>query len=607
MQPKTYDDRSEIPSLYTWDLESIYSNFDDYYKDMSKAESLLDEIKKYEGNVLKTPNNLYEILNLELKLDLILDKMGNFIHLNSELDTRDGFYTVKLGELTDFYAKISGETNFISEELKALDEKKLNEYFKVLPKLKDFEFGLRQTIKNNKHLLSLDCENMLSNLLPVLNAGEDIFSKLDDADSNYGEVLDEDGNKHKLTNGTFQRFITGSDRVLRKNADESLHAYYKHHANTFASCLSNHIKTESIIAKMRGYNSTLEACLDGNDIKLEFYNNFIDEVNANLDTLHRMMKVYKKAFKLKDMHVYDIRCKFDDGIKEYYTPEDMQNILLDALKPLGEEYLDAVKKAFKERWIDYFETPGKRSGAFSTTTKTVKPYLLLNSTGTFEDLETFAHELGHSMHTYFSNKYRSPIDSSYPIFLAEIASTTNELLLNNYLLNNTDDKKFKRTILNNLLSMYKGTIFRQIEFAEFERIIYGKTDALENLSSEDFTNIYYDLQKKYYGDEVIQDDYIRYECFRIPHFYYNFYVYKYATSLAVSYHFAYKILNHEDGALDNYLKFLKSGGKDYPLVILKECGIDFEKDNILSYSIKMINKYLDEFERLLDLEEVDNG
>ena len=603
MQSKMYEDRKDIPTQYTWDLESIYTSFDEYYKDMEKCKELLEELKKYKGVILKSPDNLYNVLKLQLELDLIFDKMGNFINLNSELDTRDGFYQVKLGELTDFYAKYSLETNFILEELKKLDDNLLSEFLEKNPKLKDYEFGLKVTIKGNKHLLSLECENLLSNLMPVLNAGEDVFSKLDDADSDYGEVVDSKGKKYKLTNGTFQRFITGKDRVLRKNADESLHNYYKQHANTLASCLSNHIKTSSIIANIRGYNSTLEACLDSNDIKPEFYNHFIDAVNANLDTLHRMMKIYKKAFKFDEMHIYDIRCKFDDGIKEYYTPEEMQHILLKALKPLGDEYIEGVKSAFKERWVDYYETPGKRSGAFSITTKTIKPYLLLNCTGTFEDLETFAHELGHSMHTYFSNKYRSPIDSSYPIFLAEIASTTNELLVNNYLLNNSDDKKVKRTILNNLISMYRGTIFRQIEFAEFERTIYEKVDAKENLSSEDFTNIYYDLQKKYYGPLVIQDDYIRYECFRIPHFYYNFYVYKYATSLAIAYHFAYSILNNEERAKENYLNFLKSGGKDYPLNILKTCGIDFEKDNILDYSIKMINNYMDEFEKLLDIEE----
>ena len=603
MQPKTYDNRKKIPKKYTWDLDTIYSSFDEYYKDMKKSGKILEKIKKYEGKILASGENLYNVLKLELELDLIFDKMGNYIHLNSELDTRDGAYTVKLAELMDFYARVNTNTNFISEELKKLDEKKLNKYLKEYPKLKDYEFSLRDIIKNNMHLLSLECENLLSNISPILNAGEDIFSKLDDADSDYGFVLDKNGKEHKLTNGTFQRFITGSDRVLRKNADEKLHEYYKNRANTFAACLSNHIKTQSIIANLRKYNSSLEASLSENDISQKFYDNFIEQVNANLPTLHKMMSIYKKAFKLDEMHIYDIRCKFDEGIQSYYSPEEMQRILLEALKPLGKEYIEGVKKAFKERWVDYFETPGKRSGAFSTTTRTVKPYLLLNCTGSFDDLETFVHELGHSMHTYFANKYRSPIDSSYPIFLAEIASTTNELLLNNYLLNNTDDVKVKKTILNNLISMYRGTIFRQIEFAEFERIIYEKTDAKVNLSCEDFTSIYYDLQKKYYGPNVIQDDYIRYECFRIPHLYYNFYVYKYATSLAIAYHFAYKIINNEDGAVENYLNLLKSGGKDYPLNILKKCGIDFEKDDILAYSIKMINDYMNEFDNLLDVKE----
>ena len=596
---KSYDNRKQIPKEYTWDLDSVYPNIDAYYSDMKKVKSKITKIAKYENKVLANAENLFAVLKLEVELGLILDKLANYISLNNSLDTRDGFYSSKLNELMDFYASCTLQTNFISEELKKLDEKKLDKFLKEFPKLKPYEFSLRKIIKNNKHLLSLECENLLSSLSPVLSAGEEIFSKLDDADSDYGEVEDSKGKKHKLTDGTFQRFITSSDRVLRKNADETLHKYYKNHANTFSACLSNHIKTESILAHLRKYDSTLESCLSDNDISTDFYNHFIDEVNDNLPTLHRMMSIYKKAFKLDKMHIYDIRTKFDDGIKSYYTPEEMQDILLNALAPLGKEYIEGVKQAFKDRWVDYFETPGKRSGAFSTSTLTTKPYLLLNCTGSFDDLETFAHELGHSMHTYFSNKYRTPIDSSYPIFLAEIASTTNELLLNNYLLEHTNDKKFKRTILNNMLSMYRGTVFRQIEFAEFERIIYEKADNKENLSCEDFTNIYYELQKKYYGKDVIQDDYIRYECFRIPHLYYNFYVYKYATSLAIAYHFAYSIINKEEGAVDNYLNFLKSGGKDYPLNILKECGIDVANRNILSYSIKTINEYMDEFESLI--------
>lgn len=600
MDIKTFEDRKSIPENYKWDLDSLYKTTEEYYKDVEASNKILEKLKKYKGKVLASAKNLLNILSIQIELDLLLDKMANYVHLNSELDTRDSFYDSLLKELIDFYSNVSLELNFISDELKSLTDELLDKFIKVEPKLKAYEFGLRHTIKMNKHLLSLECENLLSSLSPVLDAGEDIFSKLDDADSDYGEVLDKEGHSHKLTGSSFSKFVSGEDRVLRKNADEKMHEYYKKHANTFAACLSNHVKTGSILSKIRGYESTLEASLASDNITPTFYKNFIKEVNDNLDVLHRMMKIYKKAFKLDEMHIYDTRCRLESGVKVNYTIEEMQSILKNALSPLGGEYLSGVNEAFENNWVDYYETPGKRSGAFSTTTIATKPYLLLNYTGTFDDLETFAHELGHSMHTYFSNKYRGPIDANYPIFLAEIASTTNELLLNHYLLNSTDDKKFKRFILNNLLSMYRATIFRQTEFAEFESIIFERCENGENLSKDDFTQIYYDLQKKYYGDGVIQDDYIKYECFRIPHFYYNFYVYKYATSLAIAYRFASRIINNDEKVKANYIKFLSSGGKDYPMNILKECGIDLDSENILDYSINIIKKYLDEFERLLD-------
>ena len=593
-----YDDISNIPSKYRWDLDSIYASMDAYYEDMEECRRVVEELKKFKGKVLSNASNLQNVLDLELKLDLLLDKMSNYISLNNSLDTRVGLYDSKLNELMDFYSKLELETNFISEELKKLDIDLLNRYLKENENLHIYEFNLKKVIRVNEHILSLEAENILSALSPVLNAGEDIFSKLDDADSDYGEVEDKDGRRHKLTGGTFSTYISSSDRILRKNADEAMHEYYKKHANTFASCLLTHVKTNVIESHLRNYNSALERFLSSDNIDVSFYHNFIKEVNANLKTLHRMMKIYKEKFALDEMHTYDMRIKYADGVKQNYTIEEMQDILLKALSPLGQEYMDGVREAFSNNWVDYYETKGKRSGAFSTTTVTTKPYLLLNYTGSFDDLETLAHELGHSMHTFFANKYCDKVNASYPIFLAEIASTTNELLLNNYLLNHTDDVNLKKYVLNNLISMYKSTIFRQTEFAEFESIIYEKIENGDNMSTDDFTKIYYDLQKKYYGSGVIQDDYIKYECFRIPHFYYNFYVYKYATSLAISYRFAYGILNNEEGMLENYLKFLKSGGRAYSLEILKSCGIDVQKGNILDYSIKMIEKYMDEFEKM---------
>lgn len=599
MKIKTYKNREEIDKKYKWDLDSLYPSMTEYNADLDKLKQIVKKMEKYKCKVLASSSNLYELLVLNLEQEQIFNKLANFIHLNCELDTRNDFYSAKMGELTDFYSDIELKLNFISEELKALREDILEKFLKENSKLKDYEFILRCTIRANSHLLSLESENLLTKLSPVLYNGDEVFSLLDDADSVYDDVVDSKGKKHKLTNGTYARYMSGSDRVLRKNAALSLHEYYKKHANTLSSCLYNHVKTSVITSSLRLYSSPLARELEQDDLTLEFYDKFIKSVNDNLSTLHRMMKLTKKALKLNTLHIYDIGTKLADGVKVDYTIEEMQDILLKALAPLGEEYIAGVREAFSSNWVDYYETPGKRSGAFSTVTTTTKPYLLLNYTGSFNDLETFAHELGHSMHTYFANKYRTPIDADYPIFLAEIASTTNELLLNNYLLKTTNDKKFKRYLLSNLISMYRATIFRQTEFSEFESTIYKLTEEGKNLTKEDFTSIYYDLQKKYYGPLVVQDDYIKYECLRIPHMYYTFYVYKYATSLAIAYHFAYAILSNEEGAVENYLHLLKSGGKDYPANILKECGIDINSNDILDYSIKMINNYMDEFEKLI--------
>ncbi len=599
MKIKTYKNREEIDKKYKWDLDSLYPSMTEYNADLDKLKQIVKKMEKYKGKVLASSSNLYELLVLNLEQEQIFNKLANFIHLNCELDTRNDFYSAKMGELTDFYSDIELKLNFISEELKALTEDILEKFLKENSKLKDYEFILRCTIRANSHLLSLESENLLTKLSPVLYNGDEVFSLLDDADSVYDDVVDSKGKKHKLTNGTYARYMSGSDRVLRKNAALSLHEYYKKHANTLSSCLYNHVKTSVITSSLRMYSSPLARELEQDDLTLEFYDKFIKSVNDNLSTLHRMMKLTKKALKLNTLHIYDIGTKLADGVKVDYTIEEMQDILLKALAPLGEEYIAGVREAFSSNWVDYYETPGKRSGAFSTVTTTTKPYLLLNYTGSFNDLETFAHELGHSMHTYFANKYRTPIDADYPIFLAEIASTTNELLLNNYLLKTTNDKKFKRYLLSNLISMYRSTIFRQTEFSEFESTIYKLTEEGKNLTKEDFTSIYYDLQKKYYGPLVVQDDYIKYECLRIPHMYYTFYVYKYATSLAIAYHFAYAILSNKEGAVENYLHLLKSGGKDYPANILKECGIDINSNDILDYSIKMINNYMDEFEKLI--------
>ena len=591
-------DRKDIDKKYKWDLESIYKNDEEYNKDLEEFKEIGNKLCKYEGKVLDNAKNLLEVLKLDTECERLIDKLYTFSHLNYDLDTRNGKNLSRFNTLMDEYSRVNTMTSFVSTELSKLTHDKLNEFIKEEPELKAYRFNLEKIIKQSKYILSLESEKLLSTLSPILDEGAEVFDKIDNADINLGEVEDKDGKKLKLTSGSYGEFVRSSDRVLRKNAVYKMHEYYKNHENSISECLYNHVKTDSIITKLRGYNSSLEASLMHDDISVDFYKKVIEDTHKNLPVLHRMMNVYKKALGVDKMHIYDINARLGKLKDKNYSIEEINDTIKKALEIMGPKYMEVVNKAFNENWVDYYETTGKASGAYSSGCYDSKAYILLNYTGKFDDVETLAHELGHSIHSYYSKKERGPIDYQYPIFLAEIASTTHEILLNDYLLKNAKDNETKKYILNNILSGYKSTVFRQVEFAEFEYIIHDRIEKGENLTKEDFTNIYLELQNKYYGKDIINDEIIKYECLRIPHFYSSFYVYKYATSLCIAYHFASDIINKKEGAVDNYIKLISSGGKDYPFKILKECGIDLEKEDIMNYSLTLINKYIDELESI---------
>ncbi len=592
-------ERKEIDKKYKWDLSEIYENDEKLKEDYRKCEEITKKLEKYQGKVLENSKSLNEVLDLDEELDRILSKISTYVGLNYTLDTTSNKWSKKEDEFTDFYSGISVRLSFISIELSKLTTEKLNEFLKENKELEKYKFGLEHTIRESKHILSLEKEQLLSELSPVLSSASSVFDKIDNADIYLDDIEDSDGKKHKLTSGNYQTYARSSDRTLRKNAFISMHSYYKKRANTIGECLKSNVKTNAILSKIRGYSSSLERSLSYDDITPKFYEKVLTDAKSHVKTLHKIMDAYKKALSLDEMHIYDINArvgKFDRTFKI----EEIESIVKESLRVMGEDYLKVVDEAFNSNWIDYYETKGKRSGAFSSGCYDTKPYILLNYTGSFDDLETLAHELGHSIHSYYSVKNRSSIDYSYPIFLAEIASTTQEVLLNDYLLKNSKNDEEKKYILNNILSNYKSTVFRQIEFAEFEKIIADKIEAGENLTYKEFTDIYLDLQKFYYGKGVAQDDLIKYECLRIPHFYSQFYVYKYATGLAIAYKFAKKIINKEKDAVENYIKFISSGGKTYPLNILKEAGINLDKENVFDESIELIENYLKEFNNLIE-------
>ena len=592
-------ERKDIDKKYKWDLSEIYKNEEAFKEDEERFKKLIENEATYRGKVLESSKTLQEVLDLDTEIERVLNRMFVFRSLHTELDTRDGKASANLKRLMDLYSQESVKVSFIQTELSKLTKDKMEEYIKENPNLEKYRFALTKIIRQSEHILSLENEELLSAISPVVDVGSDVFSKIDDADIILEDIKDSKGKKHKLTSGTFNEYIRSNDRTLRKEAYYKLHEYYKKHENSIGECLASHIKTDVIFSKLRKYNSALESHLINDNLDEKFYNKVIDDTHKNLKTLHRMMRLYKKALGLKEMHIYDINARIGKLGNKKYTAEEIISTIKDALEIMGPDYMKVVNEAFDDGWVDFYETPGKRSGAFSSGCYDTKPYILLNATGSFDDIETLAHELGHSIHSYYSNKSRSIVDCDYPIFLAEIASTTHEILLNDYLLKNAKNDEMKKYILNNILSMYKSTVFRQVEFGEFEKIVFDKTEAGENLSKDDFTNIYLDLQNKYYGKDVINDEIIKYECLRIPHFYRSFYVYKYATSLCIAYHFASDIINKKENAVENYIKFISSGGKDYPLAILKECGIDLEKEDLMSYSIDLIEKYMDELEKLI--------
>ena len=590
-------EREKIDKKYKWDLSEIYSSDEKVKKDYKRCEEITKKLETFKGKVIKNSNTLSEVLDLNAEQDRILSKLSTYIGLNYTLDTSSSFWSKKSDEFTDFYSNISSRLSFIDTELAKLTTNTLEKYLKENKDLEKYKFNLEHIIKESKHILSLEKEILLSELSPALFSSSSIFDKIDNADVYYDDVLDKDGKKHKLTGGSYREFTRSSDRTLRKNAFISMLKYYEKRANTIGECLKSSVKTNGIISKLRNYKSSLERSLSYDDITPEFYEKVLSDAKSHVKTLHKMMDAYKNALNLDEMHIYDINARVG-SFNRTFEIEEMKKIVKESLNVMGEDYLKVADEAFTNGWIDYYETKGKRSGAFSAGCYDTKPYILLNYTGSFDDLETLAHELGHSIHTYYSIKNRNAIDYYYPIFLAEIASTTQEVLLNDYLLKTCKTDEEKIYILNNILSNYKSTVFRQIEFAEFEKIIADKIESGENLTAKEFTDIYLDLQKFYYGPNVINDELIKYECLRIPHFYSQFYVYKYATGLAIAYIFANRIINNEKGAVDSYIKFISSGGKTYPLDILKEAGIDLNKENIFDDSISLINNYLDEFIKL---------
>lgn len=587
--------RCEIKDEYKWDLTKIYKDEKEWQKDFDDVKEEILKATSYKNSFLINGKKLYEYLKYDEVVSRKLEKIYYYAHLNHDADTLNEKYKIMTNKVSDLFTKYNELSSFVVPEILKLDEKKLASFYEDEKKLEDYRFSIENIYRFKNHTLDEEKEKMLSNLSKCLSNPEETYEALTDSDFEYDYITDEKGNKVKFNESNYSLFIKSKDRSVRKKAFEMLHNKYKKYIRTITSTYKGEVEANVVLAKIRNYDSAISASLYSDNVSQDIYNNLIKVVNDNMDVLYKYYDLKKEILSLNRLHMYDTYVEIINKVSKKYTFDEAKEIVMEALSVLGDKYIKNLKKAFDEKWIDIYHSKGKRSGAYSSGNFDVNPYVLLNFEGTLDDVSTLAHELGHSMHTYLSCKNNPYQYSSYEIFVAEVASTVNELLLANYMLKSSKNKEEKLAIINHILDLYKATLYRQTMFAEFEKETHKLREKGEVLTSDLLSNMYYDLVKKYFGPNVLCDDLIRYEWARIPHFYYNFYVYKYATGISAASYIVDGILNNREGALKNYINFLKTGGSMYPLDELKIAGVDLNSKSVVLSAIKTFERYLKEF------------
>lgn len=587
-------DRKDIDIKYTWDLEKIYSSISEFNNDYELVKSKIKELFKYEKNMTDNSNNFYNTIKLSFEIERLIDKLSVYTSLSFDLDTSNNEMQELSERVSNLRSEYSKNSYFIVPSILKLDRETIDKYMEEAPELKEYEVSINEIYRYKDHTLSDEEEKLLSSIGKIVGNSYDTYELFKDCDMTFDNIIDEDGKEVELNNSTYSLYIESKDRKVRENAFKSLYKEYKKYANTFASLIYTNMKELSTLAKIEKYNSAIEMSLFRDDVSIDVYNNLIDSVHNHIDYIYDYYKLKKNIMELDELHLYDIYVPMQKDYDKKYDYEEGKKTILKVLEVFGEEYINKVKEALDSRWIDVYPTKAKRTGGYSGGSYDTYPYILLNYQDKYNDMSTLIHEMGHSMHSYYSRTYNDYQNSEYRIFVAEVASTVNELLLSHYMIKHSSSKEEKLSILNNLMELYRATIFRQTMFAEFEKKISNMIDNEEALTSEKLSNMYYDLNKFYFGDSVIVDDEIRYEWERIPHFYYDFYVYKYATGLSAATYIVKNILNGKDGAVDSYIEFLKCGGRLSPLESLKVAGVDLTDK-------KVVDSALDEFKSIIKM------
>lgn len=586
--------RQDISENYKWDLSSLYSSDEAWENDFKVVPEIIKDVEGMEGQILTSSQSLLKLIEKSLELGRVIRRLYTYAKMKSDEDTTNSIYQSLNSRAESLSVQGSEAGSYIVPELLAGKEGLVQQFMSENEALKKYKHYLEEILRFKPHTLTAPEEKILAQAGEVMSTPHNVFNMLSNADLKFPSVHDEKGEEVTLTHGSYIPLMKSNDRKVRKEAFEAYYSVYEGHKNTFATLIDAEVKKNVFQSKAKKYNSARDAALFGNHIPTAVYDRLIEAVHGALPSFYKYMKLRKHLLEVDELHMFDVYPSIIKDVKMTIPYKEATEKVVSSLSLLGNDYIETVKGAFSNSWIDVYESEGKRSGAYSFGTYDSKPYILLNYQDTLDDMFTLTHEMGHSMHSHYTRNHQPYIYGNYSIFVAEVASTTNEALLNDYLLKTVEDKKEKLYILNHYLEQFRGTIFRQTMFAEFEREIHKIVEEGGALTADKLSQVYGDLNTLYYGADVVQDEQIKMEWARIPHFYYDFYVFQYATGFSAAIALSKKMLKEGPKAVEAYKDFLKSGSSNYPIEVLKLAGVDMTTEKPVQDALEVFSELVDE-------------
>ena len=590
--------RCDIPEKDKWAIEDIYPTDAAWEQDLVKARGYAEKIASYKGLLSTDSAKLLEYLRLDDDMTVVLEALVNYAQRRNDEDTRDAKYQDMVSRMEMLFVDISGASAFVTPELLSIDDETMERFFREQPEMELYRLCIDRVRRRRAHILSEAEERIMALTGEMTGSPDNIFSMFNDADLKFPDATDKDGNTHQVTHGSYIPLMHSNDRELRKSAFESLYGVYENFRNTSAAVLSSQVKCLTFRARARNYENTLQAALDGNEVPVDVYKQLIEAVHENMHYMYKYVKLRKKLLGVDELHAYDLYAPIVSDIEVKIPFEQAKQEVYDSLAPMGEDYRAIFSQGIKDRWIDVYENEGKRSGAYSAGAR-VHPYVLLNHKDTLDSEFTLAHEMGHAIHSYLSNKNQPVVYADYVIFVAEVASTCNESLLMQHLLKITTDKKRRAYLINYFLEQFRTTLYRQTMFAEFELMINEKAENGESLTADVMCELYRKLNLLYYGEDIVIDHELDMEWARIPHFYYNYYVYQYATGFSAAIALSQRILKEGAPAVRDYIGFLSGGCSRDPISLLRSAGVDMTSTKPVTDALKLFGELIDEMEELM--------